>query len=48
MLLHRSEKTLRNWRTDLVGPRYRKRGGKVRYAIEDLVAWNTECPDAHL
>ena len=47
MLLHRSEKTLRNWRTDLVGPRYRKRGG-MRYAIEDLVAWNTECPDAHL
>lgn len=44
-LLNRSEKTLRNWRTEYAGPPYRKHGGRVWYAIEDLENFSAECPD---
>jgi excisionase family DNA binding protein len=31
--------TLRRWRLENRGPRYRKFGSLVRYAEEDLMAW---------
>lgn len=36
MLSHR---TLANWRSAGQGPRFRKIGGRVRYALDDLERW---------
>jgi hypothetical protein len=37
-LLDRSPKTLRNWRTEVIGPDHVKRGSRVRYPIANLIA----------
>ena len=38
----RAPKTLRNWRYNAVGPRWRKdESGGVWYSVEDLVEWRT-------
>lgn len=38
-ILKLSVATLRKWRCRGVGPRWRKFGGAVRYAVADLEAW---------
>jgi hypothetical protein len=38
-----SPKTLSRWRWAGRGPKYRKFGGTVRYAIEDLIAYSERC-----
>ena len=42
-VLRVSERTLEAWRRCGAGPRYRKHGTLVLYAVEDLRAWS----DAH-
>ncbi|WP_198679475.1 helix-turn-helix domain-containing protein [Thermomonospora amylolytica] len=37
--LRRSPKTLRNWRSRGIGPKYTGRGHGVRYRRDDLDAW---------
>jgi hypothetical protein len=39
-----SVETLRSWRLKNLGPRYRKLGRAVRYAITDLVAFVNASP----
>lgn len=41
-----SRKTLEKWRTQLVGPPYRKLGTAVRYKYTDLAAWLDESEQA--
>ena len=38
--LHVSTATLTSWRSRGNGPPYRKHGGRVVYALEDLRAWS--------
>lgn len=47
--------TIRDWRTDGKGPRAIRIGGRVRFAISDVLSWLAEqresepghCPDSH-
>jgi hypothetical protein len=40
-----AEKTLRNWRTNGMGPNYFRRAGRIRYRLEDLLP---DCPGLSL
>ncbi|MET8430055.1 helix-turn-helix domain-containing protein [Nocardia sp. NPDC004860] len=37
-----SEKTLRNWTAKGRGPRFSRFGGRVRYRLTDVVAWENQ------
>lgn len=37
--LRKTEKTLANWRSLGIGPRYTKAGGTIRYDWADVRAW---------
>ncbi|MFE2994206.1 helix-turn-helix transcriptional regulator [Nocardia sp. NPDC059246] len=37
-----AEKTLRNWASKGQGPRFSKFGGRVRYRLADVVAWENQ------
>jgi len=34
-----SQSTIQHWRSTGIGPLYKKLGGKIRYALEDVIAY---------
>ena len=38
-----SEATLERWRTEGIGPKYLKLGGRVLYRLVDIEAYESEC-----
>jgi len=45
-LLGLAPKTLRNWRTQGLGPVAHKLGNRVRYRAEDVVDWLGDCRES--
>lgn len=42
--LRKSPGTLKNWRVQGIGPKFKKFGRRVVYPLDELIAWENEQP----